>query len=173
MGQRIAITGKPGCGKTTLCRRLAREVEGLAGGLLTEEIREKGRRVGFKLEDLSTGEQGLLSHVDKCSGPSVGRYSVCLVQLRSIGVSAIERALEEKELLIVDEIGPMELKSDSFVDTIRKALRWNGDLLFTIHRRSNHPLLREIRDDFQVEVLNRDNREEVFQKVIAVLGDRE
>ena len=46
------LTGRPGCGKTTLIRRL---VEGLgvsAGGFYTEEIRRGSRREGFALVTL-------------------------------------------------------------------------------------------------------------------------
>ncbi|WP_456474417.1 nucleoside-triphosphatase, partial [Candidatus Pyrohabitans sp.] len=37
---KILITGKPGCGKTTLLARVAEQLGSRAGGMLTREIRE-------------------------------------------------------------------------------------------------------------------------------------
>lgn len=170
MVKRIAVTGRPGCGKTTLCRRLSEQVNAKTGGLITEEIRQSGSRVGFRLEDLTTGETGLLSHVDKCSGPKVGKYYVCLNQLSEFTANAIDQSLNEKELLIIDEIGPMELKSEQFVSSVKDALQTDLNLLFTIHGKSNHPLLNEIRKVFQVNRLTKNKRDKVFEKLYEALS---
>ncbi|MGE5831636.1 MAG: nucleoside-triphosphatase, partial [Methanomicrobiales archaeon] len=50
MIKNILVTGAPGCGKTTLVRRVAENLEAIpVAGFYTEEIREKGERVGFAL----------------------------------------------------------------------------------------------------------------------------
>ncbi len=172
MSKRIAITGSPGCGKTTLCSRVAKDFAGEVGGIITKEIRSGGTRAGFRLEDLSTGKRGLLSHVKKCSGPSVGKYSVCLDQLNSIASRAIEEGLKEKDLLIVDEIGPMELKSETFIQGVKRVLDAEIDCLFTVHRRSSHPLLRRIKENFELIKLTKENRDTVFEKVSSTLNAR-
>jgi len=172
MVKKIAITGRPGCGKTTLCRKIAERVEADVGGLLTEEIREEGKRVGFRLQDLATGEGGTLAHVRDCSGPGVGKYFVCPDQLDLIGVGAIELGLREKDLLIVDEIGPMELKSRRFVQAVERALEAEIDCLFTIHRRSKHPLLKKVREGFQVKKLTPKNRDRAFEKLSSAFSKR-
>src|SRR5439155_5106020 len=46
------FTGRPGCGKTMLVKRVVNELALPAGGSYTEEIRERGGRVGFKLVTL-------------------------------------------------------------------------------------------------------------------------
>lgn len=53
----IFITGNPGCGKSTLIKKL---LEGIAGkkvsGMITPEIRVDGVREGFKIIDLASGK---------------------------------------------------------------------------------------------------------------------
>jgi len=172
MNKRIAITGRPGCGKTTLCKRVAERFGTKVAGLITEEIREGDKRVGFRLKNLTTEQTGLLSHVKECSGPSVGKYSVCLDQLNSIGAKAIKQGLRGGKLLIIDEIGPMELQSDKFVELVEWTLQEDVDCLFTIHRRSTHPLLKTIRDEFEVKRLTKRNRDRVLEKVIKTFKTR-
>ncbi|MBS3788199.1 NTPase [Candidatus Bipolaricaulota bacterium] len=164
-GKKIAVTGKPGCGKTTLCKRIADRSRDKTGGLITEEIKEAGKRIGFRLKDLSTGKTGLLSHVNKCSGPKVGKYSVCLDQLNSFAPKAINKGLRKKDLLIIDEIGPMELKSEEFVKTVEGSLKTNIPCLFTVHRRSSHQLVGKIKEKFQLIKLTRKNRGNIFEDI--------
>mgnify|MGYP006287156389 CR=1 FL=1 len=167
---RIAITGKPGCGKTTLCKKIAEKTRDKTRGIITEEIREGGKRVGFRLEDLATGKTGLLSHVNDCSGPKVGKYSVCLDQLDAFAARAIESGSKEKDLLIIDEIGPMELKSEQFVESVEEALESNTACLFTVHRRSKHPLVERIKEEFQLIKLTKKNRDKIFEKIYGKIS---
>ena len=45
---RYLLTGRPGVGKTTLLRKIAAGLSGLSiGGFFTQEIRERGSRMGF------------------------------------------------------------------------------------------------------------------------------
>ena len=68
MPKNLLVTGPPGCGKTTLVRRIIGELGDLPmAGFYTEEIREGKERVGFALIGLD-GRRGILSHV-KIGGP--------------------------------------------------------------------------------------------------------
>ena len=137
---------------------------------MTEEIRKRGKRVGFKLENLETGEEGLLSHVNKCSGPRVGKYHVCIDQLDLFAPRAIESDIDDKELLVIDEIGPMELKSVKFLKSVEKSMEKDVDLLFTIHRKSDHPLLRKIRKEFKLLEITTDNRNDIYNEIASVFN---
>ena len=63
MTKKILLTGRPGCGKTTLVKRVVAKLVFPAGGFYTEEIRQRGERVGFKIVTLD-GEEVVLAHVD-------------------------------------------------------------------------------------------------------------
>jgi nucleoside-triphosphatase len=129
------LTGRPGVGKTTLIRLLLSSLRVRAGGFLTEEIREQGERVGFRLRDLE-GKEGILAHVSFPGPCRVGRYGVRVETMEEIGVPALRRAVAERELVIVDEIGRMELFCPPFREEIQRALDAATPLLGVVQQRS-------------------------------------
>ena len=72
----LLLTGRPGCGKTTVVRRV---VERISSRCLTRfyarEIREQGRRVGFEAVGLG-GSQMVLADMDLNTDKRVGWYGV-------------------------------------------------------------------------------------------------
>lgn len=134
---RIFISGNPGVGKTTLILKVIRALEerGIsAGGFITQEVRERGRRTGFKIRALDTGEEGILAW-EGTGGPRIGRYSVNIRDLNEIGVKAVYRALRKADLVVIDEIGAMEFKSVEFSKALEEVLRSRKPLLAVLHRR--------------------------------------
>ena len=99
MTLRIFVTGPAGVGKTTLVERVAKEADRwgyLVGGMITREVRRGGRRVGFKITALDTGEKGTLASIRGTShlqGVPFGKYVVHVDEIERVGVSAIKRAL--------------------------------------------------------------------------------
>ena len=146
------------------------------GGMVSREVREGGRRVGFEILHLATGRRGWLAHVNQPTGPRLGRYRVNLADLEGVGVRAIEDAIERADVVAVDEVGPMELYSHRFVEAVRRALASPKPVLGTIHYRARGPLLDEIRGSKRAEIItvslhNRDRLPSlVAAKVKALLG---
>lgn len=167
------LTGAPRSGKTTLCKRLA---EGLAqgghtvGGMLSGELREKGERVGFEILDILTGEKGTLAHVDQRSGPRVGKYKVALENLEGVGVGSILGALDECDIVIIDEIGPMELKSRAFIDAVKETFASHKDVVATIHLKTRERLVRELDlEDVPVITIDETTRDGALLDLMEVL----
>ena len=77
MTKKILLTSRPGCGKTTLIKRVVNKLPLPAGGFYTEEMREAGTRVGFKLVTLDR-EEAVFAHVDFKTGQRVGKYGLNL-----------------------------------------------------------------------------------------------
>ncbi len=169
---KVLVTGKPGCGKSTLCIKVAQALGTnlKVGGMISAEIREGGVRKGFKLVDLKTGEEGVLAHVAG-SGPRVGKYCVNLYDLDAIGAGAIERATDACDLVVIDEIGPMELHSNTFIEAVRRAFEEAANILATIHYRSRHTLVEELknREDVRLYEIHEGNREGVLREILALL----
>ncbi|MDD5453336.1 MAG: NTPase [Candidatus Bipolaricaulis sp.] len=168
---RIAVTGNPGVGKSTLVLQVVEDVPLSCGGMVTAEIGKCGRRVGFSVRDLATGEEGILAHLHLAAGPSFGRYRLNLRDLDAIGAQAIERAIEGAQLVVVDEVGPMELHSPRFIRAVERALEEAQNLLVTVHRASNHPLAYRIRHGTdRVVHLTPGNRDQAAAEVIRLLS---
>ncbi|MEM3958156.1 MAG: NTPase [Thermoproteota archaeon] len=137
---KILVTGRPGIGKTTLVSKLAqmlRERGVSVGGMITYETREKGVRTGFLVEDLKTGLKGLMASVNYDSGPRVGKYFVSVAEIERVGVKAIQNAVACDEVVIIDEIGPMELYSESFRKAVSQAFSSLRSVVATIHHRAS------------------------------------
>ena len=175
MPLRIGLTGKPRTGKSTIVRKVIErsKAEGvLVGGMLTADLREHGRRVGFAIEDIRTGETGILAHVQLSTrGPTVGKYTVNLMDLDGIGARSISEATirPEIELIFIDEIGTMELKSRSFIEAVERALASEKHLVVTVHQRSTHELVHRIRETFEIVEVTEANRDELPTVVMAAL----
>lgn len=166
------LTGKPGIGKTSLALNVAQSVKESGykiGGMVSREVRENEARIGFEIQDLKTGEKGWLAHKKLIRGPRLGKYFVNLGDLENIGVRAILDALDDQDidLLVVDEIGPMELLSKVFIDAIMKVLDFNKLVLGTIHYKANHFLINRIKssENSKIIIVTLENRNLILQNL--------
>jgi nucleoside-triphosphatase len=125
------LTGSPGTGKTTVIRQAIARSKAKAGGFYTEEARDGGIRLGFRIVTLD-GQDAILAHVDSHSRYRVSKYGVEVQNLDNVGVAAINRAVEESDLIVIDEIGKMELLSPSFREAVLKAIDSGKKVLGTI-----------------------------------------
>lgn len=151
----IAITGRPGVGKSTV---FSRAVEGLKArgyifyGFYCPEIRESGVRIGFRIVDLQSGDFGWLALVlDKAvslgystTGKRIGKYVVIEKEAEAIGVKALRKGVGGNSILGIDEIGPMELS----IPSLRREIIWSLEraekALLVIHRNLSDSDIRRI-----------------------------
>jgi nucleoside-triphosphatase THEP1 len=84
-----------------------------------------------------------------------------------VGVAALRQALKESDLVVIDEIGKMELLSPEFREAVTQVLDSGKKVLGTIML-NPHPFADEIKRHPEVEVLlvTRDNRPQVMNKVL-------
>lgn len=158
MGRNFLITGPPRSGKTTLLRRLSRQLADLPlGGFLTEEIREQGVRQGFSLENFQ-GKKAVLAHVSFPKLVLVGKYGVDLAALEDF--VADMRPSRPVALWMIDEIGKMECFSRKFTQAVRKLLDSPVPVVATVALRGGG-FIAEVkqRADVTLFYLTPDNRE--------------
>jgi nucleoside-triphosphatase len=162
----LLLTGKPGTGKTALIKEALSRPKLKGGGFYTEEIRTGGTRQGFKIVTLD-GQKAVLAHVGISSPYQVSKYRVDTDAFDRVGVSALCRALKETELIVIDEIGKMELLSPQFREAVTQVINSGKKVLGTIML-NPHPFADEIKRRPEVEMLliNKNNRTEVMKKVL-------
>ncbi|MGE5347100.1 MAG: nucleoside-triphosphatase [Acidithiobacillales bacterium] len=171
MGSRVLLlTGSPGIGKTTAMRRI---VEGLAGrklgGFTTEEIREKGVRVGFGLESFD-GKRSVLAHVDIASPHRVSRYGVDIEALGRFVESTLDPAAKP-DVILVDEIGKMECLSPRFVAAIERLLEGEIPMVATVAERGGGLIERvKRRPEVVLWAMTRANRDGIPRRALDWFG---
>ena len=171
---KIGITGLPGAGKTHALLKVIEmlEAEGIqVGGMVTEPIVEDNKRTGFAIIDWSTKQKGAFAHVDIQSKFTVGKFGVDLNILEEVGVKALLKAVEDADVIVIDEVGRMEVESQTFIDTVKHALDVEKPLLLTLHKKSRNPLLQDIRrrDDVRILEVTPINRNLLPYKIMKLM----
>ncbi|MFQ6082393.1 MAG: NTPase [Candidatus Aminicenantia bacterium] len=171
MKKNLLVTGRPGCGKTTLIRKIIELFPEKCGGFFTQEIRDKGTRKGFKIQSIQ-GKEAIFAHQESKSPFRVGKYGVNLNQLEEIGAQAIRQARINQKLIIIDEIGKMELFSEKFKNEVLAAFDSPQKVLATIMFRSQ-PFIDKIkkRKDAELISLTQENFNSVLNAIINWLKD--
>jgi len=171
MKQVYLLTGRPGTGKTSLIKQVVAQMKGQAGGFYTEEIRSQGVREGFRLVTLD-GETAILAHVRIRDPHRVGKYGVDIEALDGVGVPALERAAQQCTLVVVDEIGKMELFSPRFREAVSEVVASGKKVLGTIMLNPN-PFADAIKRQPNVNLLTvtRENYETVLAELLKWVKD--
>ena len=165
----LLLTGKPGTGKTAIIKEAIAKAGIKAGGFYTEEIRVGGIRQGFKIVTFD-GKEAILAHVNISSPYQVSKYKVDIANLNKVGVSALYRGLKENDLIVIDEIGKMELLSPQFREVILQAIGSGNKVLGTIML-GPHPFADEIKQHPKVKILllSRANHSQVLGEILSWL----
>jgi nucleoside-triphosphatase len=169
MKQVYLLTGRPGTGKSRLIKQAVAGMKSRAGGFYTEEIRVQGAREGFRLVTLD-GQSAILAHVNIRGPHRVSKYGVDVDALDRVGVSALRRAAEQCELVVIDEIGKMELFSANFREAVLQVIGGGKRVLGTIML-SSHPWADAIKRQPQVNLVTvtRDNHQHVLGELLQWL----
>ncbi len=147
----IFLTGKPGVGKTTALRTALGLIGVRTGGFYTAEVRAGGARTGFSIVTLAGESRMMASKAFK--GPhKVGSYGVDLDAIDTVAAGAIEHALEKSDVVVIDEIGKMELFSDKFRAAVLRVLDADKPVIGVIMEKS-HPFADMIKARADVELI--------------------
>ena len=110
---KIGITGLPRSGKSAVMEKVLKMLteertqeiklrgnpsgKPIIAGMRTEPIIENGERLGYKVIDIITGDEGVVAHKDFDSRLRVLGYGLDLEALEKVAIPAIEYAKSESE----------------------------------------------------------------------------
>ena len=166
----ILLTGRPRVGKSTLIRKVVERLKELGykniGGFYTLEVRKEGERAGFSINTLN-GKTGRLAEAGFESRFRLGRYGIDMESFEGVAVKALADAIDKADLIAIDEIGFMELKSRRFRELLIKALDSPKPVIATIMR-SRYEFVDRIkeREDTETMVVRVENRDGLLGEVV-------
>ncbi|XP_030759339.1 uncharacterized protein LOC115884796 [Sitophilus oryzae] len=170
----ILITGWPGIGKTTTIKKITDNLRGrnvTFDGFYTDEIRnEANERIGFSVHMLNSGQTGILAKkVDNSYGIGthmVGKYMVCVQDFEEMVMPMLTNF--NKDILIIDEIGKMELLSKRFEEAIFQSFKDRKyPIIATVTQRPSSILNRWKNDDnHYLFTVNQHNRNTIYEDIL-------
>lgn len=168
----ILICGPPGVGKTTLIKKILKKTNLRAGGFYTEEIRGRSNRVGFKIISLDN-QEGILAHINIKDSQRVGRYGVNINDLENIGARSLEQALKNDDLIIIDEIGKMEVFSEEFKEKVLDCLSSKKIVLAAISMVGDKFISNiKRRDDIILFKVTKENRDKLIKTISSLILEK-
>ena len=144
--------------------------EGVAvRGFVTHEIREQRRRVGFEVESFEGGG-ATLAHVQFSGPPRVGKYGVDVEAFERLAIPTLRKP-PAASVVVIDELGKMELASDAFCDAVSSLFEGPAPIVATVHV-FRHPFTDALKrrpdvERVQVTHANRSNLAEQIARRLA------
>jgi nucleoside-triphosphatase len=165
---KIFLTGRPGVGKSSVFLKIIEKLKDKKlkiGGITTPEIREIGKRTGFKVIDLFSGKEGILATTKYRTKFRLGKYFVDVENFEKVAIPALNFALKECDIIAIDEVGKMEFYSEKFKEILKKILDSDKTLIAVVHRAftkkfAKHGIIFEV---------NYQNRNKLHEQIIKLL----
>jgi nucleoside-triphosphatase len=146
---KILLTGEPHSGKSTLINKILKHLDRKVG-FVTNEILKDGQRIGFELE-ASSGERATIAHTDYDSEIHVSKYKVKPIILDEF-VQSLPR-IDQQSVLYIDEIGQMQLFSNSFRELVKEYINAPNDFIGTLSKVHDDELIRKLKNDPNIEII--------------------
>ncbi|MFX0031360.1 MAG: nucleoside-triphosphatase [Promethearchaeota archaeon] len=175
MFSKVLIAGPPRCGKSTLITKLISYYKSKnykLGGFLTPEVKEARKRIGFNIHDIESGKLFSLARKGNYDTKyKLGNYCIFIDIFNSYLKELQLSSLETLDLLIIDEIGKMELHSLLFVQFLKEVFYSNLKIIATIGEKLKHPIKRELLNlsNLKLFQMNVNNQYEIYEKILDLI----
>jgi nucleoside-triphosphatase THEP1 len=173
------ISGNTRSGKTTFLKNIIKHIKKInpdyqTGGIIAHGIDKNGERFGFEIENIKTGEKQLLCSRNPVeNAEKTGRFYF-LKQGFNFGKQAILSNLTDLDLLVIDEIGYLELKGKGWFDAIEQVLKHeNPDMIFVVRKRILEQILKLWQHiDIEVIDINNSQAEQIANNITERIKQR-
>lgn len=146
----ILLFGPVGAGKTTVLASLVHKWRASGrkvAGILAHRMLEDGELAGYDLEIIGKEEQLPLARMGWTERERVGHFGFCETALAQ-GRQAL-RESAAAEVIVVDEIGPLELKGKGWAKEVAELLQESNAVLILVVRQALHDHVRQWLRPFQ------------------------
>lgn len=187
---KIGITGLPRSGKSAVMNKVVEMLENergqelrgrgedpnlskIIGGVKTIPILEGTARVGFSCLNIQTEESEIIAHKDIDSRNRILGLGLDPEAIAKVAVPAIQDAMDHYEVIVIDEIGKFTVESEEFVSIVREVIDIDKPTIMTLHKKSRHPLLQDIRrrDDSRILEVTPVNRALLPYKIHKIIRE--
>jgi len=187
---KIGITGLPRSGKSAVMKKITEMLENergqelrgrgevpssfqIIGGIKTIPILEGTTRVGYSCLNIQSGESGIIAHKEIDSRNRILGLGLDPDVIARIAVPAIQEAMDNYEVIVIDEIGKFSVESEEFVAIVRELMDVDKPTIMTLHKKSRHPLLQDIRrrDDSRILEVTPVNRALLPYKIHKIIRE--
>ena len=124
----VVVTGPTGGGKTAVVTAVAERLRAAGvtvAGFVQPGIFDGEAKAGFGIRDLATGDEAVLASLSEGEKGDFGtRFSFSEDGFR-LGREALGRATSSS-IVIIDELGPIELRGQGHMPAVREALVSQG-----------------------------------------------
>lgn len=165
------LSGVPRVGKTTALKKIIAEIGSEKfSGFYSEEVVVNYQRTGFKVISLD-GTESIFASIYSNSLTRVGRYGIDIKKFENIAIHSINKSLNQNKIIVIDEIGPMQISSNKFLYTIENLLESSHTVLGTIYFDS-HPVIDKIKQkkDINTFHLNKHNNKDIIRRIQTELN---
>ena len=164
----IFVTGGLKTGKSTVIQKVLTEMDYLKiGGFRTMPIMENNSRSGFSLNSFD-GQSFVFAHTNLTSKLKFDIYRYDASVFENNGVSILERALKDSELIVMDEIGVMEKETIRFRESVLHCLDAPIPVLGAFQKRAAwfYEILKE-RKDTKIFFVDEGNRDKIHEEILT------
>ena len=149
----IIITGPKGSGKSTLTAELIKVLKDRGikpAGIVAPAFFENGERTGYMVQSVENGTQHLLcKRLEQPVDKLPGQYHFDPQGLRFGEALLTAEKLAGKDVLIIDELGPFELRGMGWDHALKELLQvWQGPVIAVIRK----SLVEEITRKYEIDV---------------------
>ncbi|MEP7011294.1 MAG: nucleoside-triphosphatase [Acidobacteriota bacterium] len=172
----LFLTGEPGVGKSTLLEKAVCEIRNRSSwfevvGFFTREIRNGSERIGFETVTVDGQHIGQLALKTES-----GTYELNSATMKELVLPAIDKGLAHRRaLLIVDEIGPIQLQNPEFQRLMRIAMEDTSLSILGIVAAKGHSFLGYIHHHIRSRLISvtEINRDSLLEQIIEEFVPRQ
>lgn len=166
----IFLTGPLHIGKSTIINKVIQQwPKWKIGGFRTRPVFDNARRCGFIFQSFD-GQEDCFAHTEMNSPERFDVYHYDANIFETLGCSTLWRSLSESDLIVMDEIGVMEIRARQFQQMIIRCLDAPVWVIGAFqHRADWFRKLLANRADAVIFKVDSGNRDELAQRIIALL----